>query len=199
MSKTMREALQQRRSFYAIDGSSSLSEAQLQEMLDFALMKVPSAFNSQSTRLVLLLGEQHAKFWNIVMETLRKMVPAERFASTETKIRAFAAGHGTILFYEDQKVVEGLQAAFPAYADRFPTWSEHTSAMHQLTLWTLLEEAGMGASLQHYNPIIDEQVRETWSLDAKWKLIAQMPFGGIVEHPAPKEMSPAESRRKVFR
>ena len=71
--------------------------------------------------------------------------------------------------FEDDSVVKGLQDAFPAYATNFPVWSMHTSAMHQLAVWTMLEDAGLGASLQHYNPIIDEEVAATWHLPASWK------------------------------
>lgn len=41
----------------------------------------------------------------------------------------------------------------------------------------MLEDTGLGASLQHYNPLIDDEVRKRWSLPREWKLIAQMPFG----------------------
>lgn len=200
MSKSFKEALKDRRSCYVINDNSPVSDAQLQDIVDFALMNVPSSFNSQSTRLVLLLGEQHKKLWGgIVMETLKAIVPAEAFAQTEAKINSFAAGYGTVLFFEDRKVVEELQAQFPLYADNFPLWARDTSAMHQLIIWTLLEEAGLGASLQHYNPIIDDKVLDTWSLDQNWQLTAQMPFGGITELPSAREKQPVENRRRFFK
>ena len=34
----------------------------------------PSAFNSQTARLVVLFGEAHNKLWDITTETLRKVV-----------------------------------------------------------------------------------------------------------------------------
>jgi predicted oxidoreductase (fatty acid repression mutant protein) len=196
--KDFMEALQNRRSCYAIDDRSPVTKDQIQNIIDFALLHVPSAFNAQSSRIVLLLEGSHRKFWNIVMTTLKKIVPAGAFASTEQKINSFAAGYGTILYYEDQQAVEDLQARFPLYADRFPTWAQHASAMHQLTIWTMLEDAGLGASLQHYNPIVDDEVRAAWALDPKWSLIAQMPFGGLVKAPDAKEFQPLDARRKVF-
>lgn len=200
MSKSFKEALQNRRSCYGINDKSTLSDAQIEQIVEFALQNVPSSFNSQSTRLVLLLGQQHKKLWGgIVMDTLRAIVPAEKFAPTEQKINAFAAGYGTVLFFEDWAVIERLQEQFAAYADRFPVWAEHTSAMHQLAIWTMLENEGMGATLQHYNPIIDAKVAETWSLDPKWKLIAQMPFGGAVDWPGAKDKLPLDTTRKVFK
>jgi predicted oxidoreductase (fatty acid repression mutant protein) len=44
-------------------------------------------------------------------------------------------------------------------------------------VWTALAEAGIGASLQHYAPLIDAEVARTWDVPLSWKLRAQMPFG----------------------
>ena len=113
----------------------------------------------------------------MVKDALRKIVPAENFAATEAKIDSFAAGAGTVLFYEDQNVVAGLQQQFAAYADNFPIWSEQACGMAQFAVWTALAEAGIGASLQHYNPLVDEVVRKHWGVHGNWQLRAQMPFG----------------------
>ncbi len=200
MKKDLKQAIQGRRTHYSINDKSPISDNEIKEIIDFAVLHVPSAFNSQSTRVVLLLGQNHKKLWNIVKETLKKMVPAEAFPATEAKIdNAFAAGYGTVLYYEDESVVEGLQNAFPAYSENFPKWSQQTSAMHQFAIWTSLEEAGFGASLQHYNPIIDEEVAKTWNINPKWKLIAQMPFGTPNDEAGPKEFKPLEDRVLVFK
>lgn len=200
MKRDLKKAIENRRTYYSINSASPISDDEIKEIIDFAVLHVPSSFNSQSTRVVLLLGEHHKKLWNIVKNVLKKIVPTEAFATTEAKINnAFAAGHGTVLFYEDETVVEGLQNAFPAYADNFPVWSQQTSAMHQFTIWTLLEDAGLGASLQHYNPIIDEEVAKAFKINPKWKLIAQMPFGTPTSEAAPKEFQALESRVVVFK
>lgn len=102
-------------------------------------------------------------------------------------------------FFEDTDVVRGLQQQFPAYAGNFPVWSEQTSAMHQLAVWTMLEDAGLGASLQHYNPLIDDEVRKRWSLPGEWKLVAQMPFGTPAGEPGEKTFKPLDERIRVFR
>lgn len=198
MNTTFKEALKKRHSCYALTPNSPLPSQRIEEMLAFALQNVPSAFNSQSTRLVLLLGEHYQKLWRIVLETLRKLTPPDAFPGTEVKIKSFAGGVGTVLFYEDQAVVEKLQSSFPLYKDNFPAWSQHTSAMHQLAVWTMLADAGLGASLQHYNPIIDDEVAQAWNIDPKWKLVAQMPFGGCGDHPAAKEKLPLSATLKIF-
>jgi predicted oxidoreductase (fatty acid repression mutant protein) len=199
MERTYGEAVKHRRTYYAIAKRSPLSDAEIEERVRLTVLHVPSAFNSQSSRLALLLGEHHDKLWSIVTATLRKIVPPEAFKNTEKKVGSFAAGYGTVLFFEDQRVVRELQEKFPAYADNFPGWALQTSAMHQLTLWTLLEEGGLGVSLQHYNPLIDEEVRRVWELPADWKLIAQMPFGEPLQEPGTKTFLPPDERIRVFK
>lgn len=195
MTKSFKDALKGRRTFYQIDNKSTLSDKEIRDLIRFAVEYVPSAFNSQTTRIVLLTGNAHEKLWTIVKDTLRKLVPADDFAKTEQKIDgSFSCGYGTVLYFEDVSIVHGLQKSFPAYKDNFPIWSEQTNGMHQLVIWTMLEEAGMGASLQHYNPLIDDEVRKAWNLPDDWKLIAQMPFGVPVAQPGPKEVMSLDKR-----
>ena len=92
-----------------------------------------------------------------------------------------------------------MKREFTTYADKFDNYSEHTSAMHQLSLWVALEEMGFGATLQHYNPLIDKQVAEQWNIDENWRLIAQMPFGTPLTTPGTKAQHlPISERRLVF-
>ncbi|WP_455666774.1 nitroreductase family protein [Phocaeicola sp.] len=195
MTKSFKEALKGRRTFYQIDNKSTLSDKEIRDIIRFAVEHVPSAFNSQTTRVVLLTGKAHEKLWTIVKDTLRKLVPADAFSKTQQKIDgSFSCGYGTILYFEDMSIVRSLQEKFPTYKDNFPIWSEQTSAMHQLAIWTMLEDAGLGASLQHYNPLIDDEVRKAWSLPDDWKLIAQMPFGTPTAQPGPKDIMSLDKR-----
>ncbi|MFC2524118.1 MAG: nitroreductase family protein, partial [Lautropia mirabilis] len=158
----------------------------------------PSAFNSQSTRLVVLLGAEHEKLWQLTEQVLAAIVPADKFQPTKDKLASFAAGAGTVLFFEDQTVVKGLQDNFPAYAENFPVWADHADAMHQYAIWTTLASINVGASLQHYNPVIDEAVARTWNVPASWKLRAQLVFGGIAAPAGEKAFEPVEARLKVY-
>jgi predicted oxidoreductase (fatty acid repression mutant protein) len=92
-----------------------------------------------------------------------------------------------------------MVSKFPLYGRNFPLWSQHTSAMHQFAVWTLLEEMGFGASLQHYNPLIDKEVKSRWHLPEEWKLIAQLPFGLPLDTPEPKKYVDASRRVIVLK
>lgn len=72
MERNLKEALKHRRSYYAIDNQTTIPDAEIEEILDFAALHTPSAFNSQSTRMVLLLREQHRRLWDIVRNTLKR-------------------------------------------------------------------------------------------------------------------------------
>lgn len=191
-------AILNRRTIYDIKGECPVSNEKIKEILDYAMLHSPTAFNSQSGRMVLLLGAEHKKLWEIVRGVLRAMIPAEAFDPTDRKIDSFAAGYGTVLFYEDQAVIAKLQADFPLYRDAFPGFSGNSAGMLQYVVWTMLRDVGLGASLQHYGNLIQEKVAEAWKLDSSWLLIAQMPFGAIGTPAGDKEQQPLDARIRVF-
>lgn len=198
MSKDFYGVLENRRTIYGISKESTISDERLKEIIKFAVKNTPSAFNSQSSRVVVLLGEEHDKVWNIAKEELRKIVPKESFEGTEKKIDSFKNGYGTILFFEDEKVVKSLQEQYALYKDNFPIWSEQASGMLQINIWNALSGEELGVSLQHYNPLIDDKVREQWSIPYNWKLRGEMPFGKPTSGPQDKDFLPLEDRVKFY-
>ncbi|WP_225027320.1 nitroreductase family protein [Xinfangfangia pollutisoli] len=194
MSNPALNTLKNRRTVYALTKTLPQPQAQVEALIKEAVRLSPSSFNSQSSRAVILFGETSDKFWSIVTDCLRAIVPADAFGPTEEKMKAFAAGAGTVLFYEDQATVKGLQEQFPLYAAAFPGFSEHSSGMAQVAVWNALSDADIGASLQHYNPVIDAAVAEAFDIPATWLLRAQMPFGGKAGAPGEKAFIPDEGR-----
>lgn len=195
---TFLESLKSRRSIYDISAESALSNDQLRELVETAVAHVPSAFNSQTSRVILLTGESHKKLWDIAMNALRAVVPEGKFQPTHDKIASFAAGYGSVLYFEEQDTIKGLQEKFPTYSDNFPVWSQQASGMLQLAIWTALETEGLGASLQHYNPLIDSTVAEAFNVPSSWRLIAQMPFGKPGAPAGEKEFMPIDQRVRVL-
>lgn len=192
------EVLTKRRTHYALSNTLPLPQDDVDALIREAIRLAPSSFNSQSSRAVILFGAESVKLWNIIRETLRKIVPAEAFASTDKKMDSFAAGAGTVLFFEDSDAIAKLQEQYPLYADNFPIFSEQSAGMAQLAVWSALSEAGIGGSLQHYNPLPDQEIAATWGLPASWKLRAQMPFGVPTAEPGPKSFIDDETRFKTF-
>ena len=199
MEKDFYEILKARRTYYGIGKDSKVSDERIEEVVNAAIKYTPSAFNSQSANVVILFGENHNKLWDIAKETLRKIVPKDSFSNTENKINSFKNGHGTILFFEDTSITKSLQSQFELYKDNFPVWAEQSNGMLQYVIWTSLEHEGLGVSLQHYNPLIDEEVKKTFNIPDEWKLIVEMPFGNPTTEPDEKSFRPLEERVKVFK
>lgn len=169
-----------RRTIYRLGKSLPVDEEKVVETIKEAMRQAPSAFNSQSSRALILLGKEHDRFWELVREQLRKVIPAESFHATSDKLDGFAAAAGSVLFFEDQAAIGALQKQHIAYADNFPLWSEQSSGIAQYAVWLALAEKQIGANLQHYNPLIDEEVRAAWNIPESWKLRAEMNFGNIL-------------------
>jgi len=192
------EEIKQRRTYYNITNKSPVSDERVEEIIKEIVLHVPSSFNSQSSRVVVLFKKDHEKLWDFTAEVLKPIVPAEQWATTEKKLASFKAGYGTVLFFEDQEPIRKLQESFPLYQESFPVWSEHTSGMIQFATWTALELEGFGASLQHYNPLIDQKVKSEWNIPSTWNLISELPFGTPGGAPGEKAFQPIEERVKVF-
>lgn len=188
MAKEVKEAMLWRRSNYDLTAKLPISDAALQELLKTVAEEAPSPMNVQSGRLVLLLGDRHKKLWEIVRETLRRVVnDAEAFKSTEAKIEGFAAGYGTVLYYNLPQKITALQEKYPTYAHNFPRWADQVQGILLQSVWTALAGEGIAANIQHYNPLIDEAVAEAFDIPSDWELIGQMPFGLPGSLPEPRE------------
>jgi len=186
MSNALINAIKKRRTQYSLGKKLPLPQTEVEALIKEAVRLAPSAFNSQTSRIVILFGAESDKLWDIAKAELRKIVPADGFAKTAEKLESFAAGAGTVLFYEDQNSVKELQEQFPLYADNFPVWSEQASGIAQFAVWAALANVDIGASLQHYNPLIDSEIAKIWAIPESWKLRAQMPFGAN-EQPFPEK------------
>lgn len=193
------EDLELRRSRYGLSKEAVLTEEEVIELVEASVQHTPSAFNAQTQRAVVLFGKHSDTFWDLTREALRKVAPEEGFENTVAKLESFKQGQGTILYYIDTDVVKGLQDQFALYADNFPIWAEQENGMMQLVTWTALAGAGIGASVQHYNPLVDASAAEAFEIPSSWKLVAQMPFGKANDEVQPKTLQDVKGKVKVFK
>lgn len=192
------EIFKKRRSIYSLGNKADVGQSQISSIIGDCVKYAPSAFNSQSARVVILFDQANQQFWDMVLEHLRPLTPADKFAQTSNKIASFAAGLGTILFFEDQEVITELENKFPLYKEAFAKYSYQSSGMLQYMAWTALSANNIGASLQHYNPLIDDDVKSYWHLPSSWNLMSQMPFGAIKAQADDKDFLPLDERVKIF-
>ena len=185
--KTLLDLIKVRRSTYTLSKETTLAPAEIEEILKTTLEEAPSTFGSYTTRLVLVVGEEHQRLWGIITEVIKGVTPPDTWEGhTENRLKGFANAYGTVLFFEDPENTNKLIEQYPFAKDKFPVWSQHTSAIHQVIIWTALTNSGLGANLQHYNPIIDDKVQEAFSVPKTWPLVAQLVFGKPTAPPGPK-------------
>jgi hypothetical protein len=98
-SKSFLTAVKDRRSIYQLNKSSPISDKQIVDIVNTLALHVPSSFNSQSTRLVVLLHKEHDTFWDQVRDVLKPMVPEDQWSRTEGKVAGFKGAYGTVSLF----------------------------------------------------------------------------------------------------
>ena len=181
--------LQKRRSYYHINRNIPASKEEIISVILKITEATPDAFDMKSARAVIVLGSGQDVLWNAVYDAFGGKLARE-------KTNSFKNGFGTVLYFIDEDVISALQRQYPGCD--FPKWANQANGMLQSNIWTALRQLGVGASLQHYNPVIDSTVKKMFDLPDRWTLIAQMPFGGIDEEPEPKQ-SEDISRRVLIK
>lgn len=188
----IQQSLANRRTIYSLNKNLPVSVDEVVKTVQNLTELVPDAFNMKSSRVVVVTGAKQDELWDKIYDVFEGKVPRE-------KIDGFKGAVGTILYFYDENVVKKMQEQFAAYAANFPVWANHASAMLQISIWTALRELNVGANLQHYNPVIDDTVKALFDLPDSYKLIAQMPFGGIGTLPDAKPAEDIDLRVKVVK
>jgi predicted oxidoreductase (fatty acid repression mutant protein) len=183
MSSSILELFSKRHSFYDINNTPPIDAEDIIRIITKCLELYPSPFNSQSSRLMVLFNSEHSRFWALVQQTLLATAPKDKEEAVIKRIQSFATSYGTILYFIDKSIITNQEQQMPLYAENFMNWASQSSAILQFMIWSALAEQNIGASLQHYNPLIDKMVTEEYQIPSKWELVAQMPFGGIKSIP----------------
>ena len=192
---TFIDAIKKRRSVYDLNNQLPVFFDKVLAMVNDAVRYVPDAFNMHSQRVVIVTGTRHKKFWDMVYNEIVR-VSGGRFSRDSTD--SFANGYGTILYFYDMSVVQKTQNKYPLYAKNFSDWVMQSNGMLQFAVWTGLRTLGIGANLQHYNPVIDNMTRKMFDLPQNWVMVAQMPFGGIVTDAGARQFENLDDRVIVF-
>lgn len=190
--------MKQRRTFKRLGKKVAFRRTYLNNLIKESVRCCPSALNSQSARIVILMDEAHFKFWHMVKEVQKDKLPPHIAEGAIMKIDRCSDAFGTVLFFEDQNVIGALQKQKPLQAADFALWSEQTSGMTQFAVWTALSSIGLGAALQHFNPAIDKKTEQMFDLPESWELKAQLIFGSIQESAQEKTLEDDDTMFKVF-
>ena len=182
------DILKTRRSISILNDDLPVSFDEVADRIRETISLSPTAFMMQDIHAIILTGDSHKKLWDkIIHDALQKIVPPEPFKRTEVKLQTFSKAYGTILLLRDLDAVEQMKKDYVTYADEMDGWSWQDLGIAMVNIWNSLAEVNVGANIQHYNPLIDDEVKTTWDIPANYQLVGQMVFGGIVSRPGDKE------------
>lgn len=190
------ELVKNRRSQYAIGNNTDLTNEEIAERITQIVRDVPTASNSQTTRIAIVFGEENVKLWDHILDVQKDVMPEEMWGMMSGVMEGAKGGVGTIIFFEDLDAVEKM----PTSPARVEVYKQNNNANAQYATWLALTDLGLGGSLQHmnvgYEQGFDKSVKELLGLPERWEMQAQMPFGSIEGENEPKEYI-ADSERVV--
>lgn len=192
------DLVQSRRTQYAIGNNTELTKEEIVARIREVAREIPSANNTQTTRLVVLFGDDHTNLWDHILDVQKDVLQGEMWDMMSGVMQGAKNGVGTILFFEDLDAVANM----PAQGARREAYKQNNNANTQYAIWLALTELGLGGSLQHMNvgheEGFDKSVLEMFNLPASYEMIAQMPFGSIEGDAYPKEYIEDEVRVQVI-
>ena len=181
------DVIEKRRSNYDLENNIELSKKDLINLLRKIVYYSPAPFNVQSSKVVFLNKKSHNLLWNTVVEEyLKKNNNGELLDSEKARIKRESKAYGTILFYKDEQIIEEFKEKLDDYEKReLDGWCTEESAMLQMNIWNELRLKNIGAHLVHFDNI-DEEISVAFDINKKYKLVAMMVFGSIVQEAAVK-------------
>ena len=198
MSTSFVNLVKKRRSIYALGKNSKYSKQQIEDRIREVVQQVPTAFNSQTTRVVVLFDEANIKFWDHIYDVQKDVLEGETWDMMSGIITGAKNGIGTVLFFEDKDEVEKM----PARGVRQEAYKQNNNANAQYAIWLALAEMDLGASLQHFNvgyeQGFDKGTKEMFNLPESYEMLAQMPFGSVEQEAGVKEHINTNVQVKVF-
>lgn len=192
------DLVEKRRSIYALGTDSQYSKKEIVNRIREVVKQVPSAFNTQTTRVVVLFDEANDKFWDHIYDVQKNVLEGEMWDAMSGIMTGSKNGIGTVLFFEDMDAVKEM----PAQGVRQEAYKQNNNANAQYAVWLALAEMDLGASLQHFNvgyeQGFDKGTKEMFNLPESYEMLVQMPFGSIEQGAGEKEHIDTNVQVKVF-
>jgi len=190
------ELVKKRRSQYMIGNDTDLTNEEIVERITEIVRDVPSASNSQTTRVAFVFGDKNVELWDHILDVQKDVLQGDMWEMMSGVMEGAKNAVGTILFFEDLEAVKEM----PTSPSRVEIYKQNNNANVQYAVWLALTEMNLGGSLQHmnvgYEQGFDKSVKELLGLPEHWEMQAQMPFGSIEGENGEKEYI-ADSERVV--
>ena len=88
--------VEHRRTYYALENKSTIPDSRIEELVTATIKHLPSAFNSQTCRLVVVLNHEHTKLWDMIADVHQSILPPEKFESLKGRFDGFRGAYGTV-------------------------------------------------------------------------------------------------------
>ena len=121
------ELVKNRRSQYAIGNNTDLTNEEIAERITQIVRDVPTASNSQTTRIAIVFGEENVKLWDHILDVQKDVMPEEMWGMMSGVMEGAKGGVGTILFFEDLDAVEKM----PTSPARVEVYKQNNNANAQ--------------------------------------------------------------------
>lgn len=96
------DAVKHRRTVYVVTDNISVSDDRIIEIVNQVIQTLPSSWNIQSTRILVTLGKEHKRFWDVVIDAAKPFVLAQKgeedWKRNETRFRSFQNAYGTVCY-----------------------------------------------------------------------------------------------------
>lgn len=96
MSDNFLTEIRTRRTCYSVEAKSPISDARIVEIAREVVKHSPSSFNCQSTRLVILLRDEHVRFWEMAKECFEATMQQDIYGGYEKKLLRRQEAYGTV-------------------------------------------------------------------------------------------------------
>ena len=90
------QAVKNRRTIYSLENKSTIPDSRIEEVVTETIKHVPSSFNSQTCRMVVVLNKEHPKLWDMITDVYKNMLPPETFEHAKGRFEMFKNAYGTV-------------------------------------------------------------------------------------------------------
>src|SRR5690625_4746051 len=181
------DLVEKRRSIYTIGTNSDYTKEEIAERIGDVRKEVRTAFNSQTTRGVVLFDEAKGKFWDHIYDVQKDVLGGDVWEMMSGTITGSKNGIGTVLFFEDIDAVKQM----PAQGIRGETYKQNNNANAQYAVWLAFTEIYLVETLQNIKVIyvdgFDRVKKKIFDLPDSYEMLAQMPFGSIEQEAGEKD------------
>lgn len=96
---TLLELAKSRRTIYQLKETLPVPPDRIRDIVSEAILHVPSPYNCQANRVLILFNGHHKKLWAAGREAARKALPPPVFERAAQRLDWFEAAAGTVRLY----------------------------------------------------------------------------------------------------